>query len=188
MHAVAYLPPTTPSRPEFSSPTHHTYSPVLSSPLASSPASSPTADAHSHRRAQYKANPFSTPPRDRSRPSHAYGSRRTTFVQGSSAGTAQPQPSTEEPPRKAFLKERLKARAIERAVQKRERAKARGSRHMSSEPSSDGVDEMMDEDDEDEESMLNDEVRVASLPPRLSCFVQEVAHVNTDAVLPPDSG
>ena len=81
-------------------------------------------------------------------------------MQGSSAdaGPSRSSATTEEPPRQVFLRERLKTRCLERAVEKRERAKARGKRHLSSEPSSDGMDEMMEEDDEDEESMLNDEV------------------------------
>ncbi len=84
-------------------------------------------------------------------------------MQGSST-QATSAPSSEEPPRKAFLKERLQARCIERAQKKRERAIARGSRHLSSDASSDGLDELMDEDDEDEEVMLNDSVSLVAWP------------------------
>lgn len=186
MHAVAYLSPETPSRSHYTSPTHHIHTPVHSSPLASSPTSSPSAAA-SRRRAQFKSNPFNTPQKEQTRPTYMYGMRRGAFVQGSSTGMfggnggGSPVGPTEEPPRKTFLRERLKARCIERAVQKRERAKARGSRHMSSEPSSDGVDEMMDEDDEDEECMLNDEVGPSShlvLMLRKRC-----AHVSDDGAV-----
>ncbi|KAI0711181.1 hypothetical protein C8T65DRAFT_708163 [Cerioporus squamosus] len=156
MQAAVYMPPATPSRFGRSSPASYSHLPLQSSPLAS-PASSPAAQASARRRSQYKANAFSSPVDRRS--SGAYAKRRhssETFVQGSSTQAASSAPSSEEAPRKAFLKERLKARCIERAQKKRERAIARGSRHLSSDASSDGLDELMDEDDEDEEVMLND--------------------------------
>ncbi|TFK90336.1 hypothetical protein K466DRAFT_484937 [Polyporus arcularius HHB13444] len=149
------MPSATPSRYVYTSSGSYSHAPLLSSPLAS-PTSSPAANASARRRSQYKANAFSSPADRRS--SGAYGKRRhssDTFVQGSST-QATSAPSSEEPPRKAFLKERLQARCIERAQKKRERAIARGSRHLSSDASSDGLDELMDEDDEDEEVMLND--------------------------------
>lgn len=68
----------------------------------------------------------------------------------------------EEPPHKAFLRERFKARCLERAVKARERA-IRGKR-LKSEVSSDGFDfdEGMDCDEEDEdevdEDIMKDEV------------------------------
>ncbi len=161
MQAAVYMPPTTPKRSPYASPTGYSHPPLHSSPLAS-PASSPAASAQARRRLGYKANPFNTP-RSRDTPTHESRRRTTptanTFVQGSSsAGT----PATEEPARKAFLRERLKARCLERAAKKRDRALARGRRHLSSDPSSDGIEEMMDEDDEGEDTMLNDEVRPAS--------------------------
>ncbi|KAI0746868.1 hypothetical protein C8Q80DRAFT_802964 [Daedaleopsis nitida] len=178
MQTAVYLPssPTTPHALNYASPPScsHPHSPLRSSPLAS-PTSSPAANASARRRLQYKANAFSSPvslraadkyansPRQRRRPSAAL------FVEGSSSSgrsNSRPEKSataaagapTEEPPRNALLRERLKARCIERAQRKRERAIARGSRHLSSEPSSDGMEDMMDEDSEDEESMLNDEL------------------------------
>ncbi|EJF63758.1 hypothetical protein BD309DRAFT_1002264 [Dichomitus squalens] len=162
MQAAVCLPPTTPTRSAYSSPTNYSHPPLRSSPLAS-PASSPAARAEARRRSHYKANPFSTPASHRSRDTHAQESRRRSsytpsiFVQGSSTQGASSSAPTEEPPRKTFLRERLKARCLERAAQKRERALARGSRHLSSDRSSDGIDEMM-EDDEEEEVMLNDEL------------------------------
>ncbi|KAI0674399.1 hypothetical protein C8Q78DRAFT_966526 [Trametes maxima] len=154
------MPPATPSRSHLSTPTSYSHIPLRSSPLASSPGSSPVANASARRRSQYKANPLSSSSASqrvrnseaqRRRPSSNYGPGN---AEASSSGTV----PTEEAPRKAFLRERLQSRVIERAAQKRERAVARGSRHMSSDGSSDGVDEMMDEDDEDEDSMLNDEL------------------------------
>lgn len=54
---------------------------------------------------------------------------------------------------------------------------------MSSEPSSDGVDEMMDEDDEDEDSVLNDEVCGAIA---YSIHLGKTgAHLFVNLVLPP---
>lgn len=65
--------------------------------------------------------------------------------------------STEEPPRKAFLRERFKARCFERAQKDRER-KLSGKRMMSQDLSSDGLDALMDcEDEEDDDTILNDE-------------------------------
>ncbi|KAI0659235.1 hypothetical protein C8Q70DRAFT_986435 [Cubamyces menziesii] len=156
MHTIVY--PSTPSRSSYSSPHGYAHIPLRSSPLASSPVSSPAAHASARRRTQYKSNPFNSSAPQRVRDSEAQRRRASTarsFTEGSSSGAV----PTEEAPRKAFLRERLKARCIERAARKRERAVAKGSRHLSSEGSSDGVDEMMDEDDEDEEVMLNDEVR-----------------------------
>lgn len=164
MQAAVYLPsspsPVTPRKLSHTSPVYP-HVPLHSSPLAS-PGSSPAAEAQARRRSQYKANAFSSPAPQRSL--HVYGQRRTPsggFVQGSSTGATG---VTEEAPRKAFLRERLKSRCLERAQKKRERAIARGRRHWSSEPSSDGLDEMMDEDeDEDEDTMLNDEVCIVLL-------------------------
>ncbi|KAI1798127.1 hypothetical protein LXA43DRAFT_10069 [Ganoderma leucocontextum] len=157
MQTAIYMPPTTPKRSPYSSPTGYSHPPVRSSPLAS-PASSPAASAQARRRLSYKANPFNTP-RSRDTPSHDTRRRSTpnakTFVQGSSTEGAA---ATEEPHRKTFLRERLKARCLQRAAQKRDRALTRGNRHLSSDRSSDGMEEMMDEDDEEEDTMLNDEL------------------------------
>ncbi|KAH9941320.1 uncharacterized protein BXZ73DRAFT_88458 [Epithele typhae] len=148
MQTLALPPPATPSHSRLHySPTAHTCPPMQSSPLASPSGSSPSTEAQSRRRAQFKANGFSSPAARPNRLSSAYQARRGASGKLSGA-------TGEEPPRKAFLRERLKARAVERAVQKRERALVRRSRHLSSEPSSDGMDEMMDED---EDEMLNDE-------------------------------
>ena len=174
MQAIC-IPPATPHR-SFPSPTSYSHAPLHSSPLAS-PTSSPAANASARRRLQYKANAFSSPVslRDAGKYANSPSQRRRPsaglFVEGSSSSsgrsnplpqkspTAAPGAPTEEPPRNTLLRERLKARCIERAQRKRERAIARGSRQLSSEPSSDGMEDMMDEDSENEESMLNDEVR-----------------------------
>lgn len=71
----------------------------------------------------------------------------------SSASAAAP---TEEPPRKAFLRERFRARCLERAQRDRER-KIRGRRGAMSEASSEPDEEMADDEEGDEE-MINDEV------------------------------
>ena len=73
--------------------------------------------------------------------------------------------AVEEPPHKTILRDRFRARCLERAVKDRER-KIKGKRRAS-EPSSDGPDETMDWDDEedDDESILNDNVCISlSLP------------------------
>ncbi|KAI8986897.1 hypothetical protein BD414DRAFT_487405 [Trametes punicea] len=159
MQAAIVLPPKTPSRSTYASPTSYSHLPLRSSPLASSPGSSPVASASARRRAQYKSNPFSSSASERVRDSDPRRRRVSgSYTYGKGEGSSTGAVPTEEAPRKAFFRERLKARCIERAVKKRERALARGSRHLSSEGSSDGVDEMMDEDDEDEDSMLNDEL------------------------------
>ncbi|KAI0372034.1 hypothetical protein BV20DRAFT_1120252 [Pilatotrama ljubarskyi] len=159
MQSAVFMTPATPSRSHITSPTSYTHIPLRSSPLASSPGSSPAANASARRRAQYKSNPFSSSAPQRVRESEAQRRRASgSYGKGNGEGSSSGAVPTEEAPRKAFLRERLKARCIERAAQKRERAIHKGSRHMSSEGSSDGVDEMMDEDDEDEDVMLNDEL------------------------------
>ena len=171
MQAAVFMTPATPPRLGHALPGTYSHVPLQSSPLAS-PASSPAAAASARRRSQYKANAFSSPVDRRS--SGAYGKRRLSsdnFVQGSSTQPTSAPPS-EEAPRKAFLKERLKARCLERAQKKRERAIARGSRHLSSDASSDGLEELMDEDDEDEENMLNDAVSTC----KQSCISIRYAH------------
>ncbi|KAI0826530.1 hypothetical protein BC628DRAFT_237963 [Trametes gibbosa] len=157
MQSALLMAPATPSRSSGSSSAGYAHIPLHSSPLASSPGSSPAANASARRRSQYKSTPFSSASQ-RVRDSEPSRRRATSnHASGSAAGSGSAVP-TEEAPRKAFLRERLKARCIERAVRKRERAIQRGSRHLSSGGSSDGVDEMMDEDEEDEDVMLNDEL------------------------------
>ncbi|KAI0635253.1 hypothetical protein C8Q77DRAFT_1106940 [Trametes polyzona] len=163
MQTARLVPPKTPSRSHYPSPTSFSHLPVHSSPLAS-PGSSPAAHASARRRSQYKSTPFnhsSASQRVRESESQrrrASGTAAHAHALALGEGPSSSAVPTEEAPRKAFLRERLKARCVERAAQKRERAIQRGSRHLSSEGSSDGVDEMMDEDDEDEDSMLNDEL------------------------------
>lgn len=160
-------PPSTPSRP--TRVLHYGHQPLNSSPLASSdgssPLSSPGVPSYARRRAQYKSNEpqsISSPSTSRRR---SQGQRRHVALGGdlfqpvpaesSSSSVAVP---TEEAPRKAFLRERFKARCLERAQKDRER-KIRGRRGAMSELSSEGDDEMIDDEEGDEE-MINDEVRV----------------------------
>ncbi|KZT70502.1 hypothetical protein DAEQUDRAFT_725433 [Daedalea quercina L-15889] len=164
---MMFSPPSTPSRPtrvhQYGALGHQ---PLNSSPLASSegpssPVSSPDVPLYARRRAQYKSNE----PRAISSPS---ASRRQSQrrhvalggdlfspapVEASASTSAVP---TEEAPRKTFLRERFRARCLERAQRDRER-KIKGRRNAMSEASSEGDDEMMGED-EDEEDMINDEL------------------------------
>ncbi|THH01282.1 hypothetical protein EW026_g1375 [Hermanssonia centrifuga] len=138
--------------------TAYNYPPTCSSPLASptsSPSGSPIALAQQRRRSQYKSNFPSSSIIDRK-----YSSRRVSnsspdvFYQ---PRTEQPTP-TEEAPRKTVLRERFKARCFERASEERER-RVKGKRKQS-DWSSDGPDDIMDyeqEDDEADEEFMNDE-------------------------------
>ncbi|KAH9835239.1 uncharacterized protein C8Q71DRAFT_908407 [Rhodofomes roseus] len=159
-------PPSTPSRPtrvyQYGSLGHQ---PLNSSPLASSegssPASSPGVPSYARRRAQYKSvesHSVSSPSASRRQ-----SQRRRVTLGGDlfqpmppTASASTPTVPTEEAPRKAFLRERFRARCLERAQKDRER-KIQGRRNAISEASSEGEDEMM-EDDEDEEEMINDEL------------------------------
>ncbi|KAH9942822.1 hypothetical protein B0H21DRAFT_749561 [Amylocystis lapponica] len=144
-------PPRSPKAPQYA------HLPANSSPLASSsppsPKSSPAAAASTRRRSQYKAQSASSPtlPRAR-RSSHA---RHATHARtlGPEAG---PPEGAAEPPRKAVLRERFKAKCIERAQRDRER-RISGKRYVLSDGSSDGLEDVMDED-EDDESFINDEL------------------------------
>lgn len=132
------------------------HTPTKSSPLAfpadSSPVLSPTPAAHDRRRSQYKNLAHTSPTLNRTRPS------------GRRVSAPPPRPelfaSAEEGTGKRLLRDRFKARCLERALKERER-KIAGKRRAS-DWSSDGPDDMMDFDDEEDEdeSMLNDTVRL----------------------------
>lgn len=139
--------PSTPghSRKRYPSLSIQTYQPIHSSPLAESPKSSPVISAQ-RRKSSYKTGlPLTSP---------------FSIKTGSSAGT-------NEEPQKAFLRERLRARCIERAKKDREKARGRVTSSRSSDGSasggsSDGDAEMDSEEEEvDEDTMMQDEVRVS---------------------------
>lgn len=141
--------------------------PAFSSPLASSPPSSPTSAAqerHTYSHRQHDATP--TRPRHRTSiklSSLSSGSRRKSDTHSRYASSTQ----TADDPQKAFLRERFRARCLDRAARDRER-KIKGKRYMSSEPSSDM--ECEDDDEDETEAVLNDEVRAAAGCARLcSC-------------------
>jgi len=121
---------------------------MRSSPLAESPKSSPVISAQ-RRKSSYKIGFPLTSPFD--------------IKAGSSSGT------TEEP-QKAFLRERFRARCFEQAKKDRERARRRVNSSRSSDGSasggsSDGDAEMDSEEEEvDEDTMMQDEVRVSRYP------------------------
>jgi hypothetical protein len=128
--------------------------------LSPSPQSSPLAEAHSRRRSQYKSRTPTQPPQRRTASTN-HGSlvpipfalsRRTVSVDS---------------PQKTLLKERFEARCIERAQRRCERAAlARNWNASGSEGSSDGADEdsmNCDEEEEDEEFVMQDEVRLFSI-------------------------
>lgn len=163
MTSAIFSSPSTPSR--FSSSYDYDYAhiPAKSSPLASSdaggssPVQSPTLAASERRRSQYKSRPeITSPTLDRRQ-----ASRRVSKSAGGSIPFALTRNDanvpTEEPPRKVILRERFKARCIERANRDRERM-ARGKRRAI-DLSSDGADEFMDEDEEDDEAVMNDPAR-----------------------------
>ncbi|GBE89013.1 hypothetical protein SCP_1500150 [Sparassis crispa] len=148
-------PPSTPSRSTRYQSISYGFFPLRSSPLASSSPppegrSPPLMVTQARRRSQYKAQLPSSPTTIRTRKSEP---RRASLGGSQRAEAVVP---TEEAPRKAFLRERFRQRCIERAQKDRER-KIRGKRYMS-DLSSDGADECMDEDDEDEEAIMDDEL------------------------------
>jgi hypothetical protein len=160
------LSPSTPSSRLHSCDPSFAHIPAKSSPLTSSetggssPIHSPTLAASERRRSQYKSRgEASSPTLDRRQ-----ASRRVSKSAG--AGGAVPfaltrndqHVPTEEPPRKTMLRERFRARCIERANRDRERV-AQGKRRAV-ELSSDGADEFMDceDDEEDDETVMNDPV------------------------------
>lgn len=152
--ASAVFTPSTPS-------SHHSYDysyahiPSHSSPLASSeaggssPTQSPSLHASERRRAQYKTFGDVESPTHSRRPTR----RSTTgIIPFSLSPNAQAGPS-EEPTRTTMLRERFKARCIERANQERQRRI--NSKRREIDLSSDGPDELMD-DEEDDEAVLDD--------------------------------
>ncbi|TFK41785.1 hypothetical protein BDQ12DRAFT_720597 [Crucibulum laeve] len=129
-----------------------------------SPKSSPLVSVQARRRSQYKSRTPSTPlpPLTSSSRSHApsraiSGSGSSVFS-GGSAGLAFGCASGEDS-QKIFLREKFKARCFERAAKARAKA-VRGRRYMgTSEASSDGFDDAMDEDDEeDDDDIMQDEL------------------------------
>lgn len=168
MTSALFSTPATPSRFHAYDSTY-AHLPAMSSPLASSeaggssPPHSPSVYASQRRRAQYKSRGEpTTPTHDRRRTSRRVSQGSIPF-----ALTRQEQPvPAEEPPRKVILREQFKARCIERANKDRER-RIKGKRRAI-ELSSDGVDEFMDcEDDEDDEAVMDDPVCLSL--PKLGC-------------------
>ncbi|KAK7683212.1 hypothetical protein QCA50_013885 [Cerrena zonata] len=145
--------PKTPSRSKDCS-----FLPLNSSPLASSPASSPVSAAQARRRSQYKTHATSTPSASRSRQSTRRDTNRNHASSNSRALTATPTTISADENRKTLLRERFRSQCLERAQKDRQR-RIDGKRRMSSEYSSDGPDDMMDFDgSEDEDAILNDEL------------------------------
>lgn len=66
--------------------------------------------------------------------------------------------SVESDPQKRFLRDRLQARCLERATKARERAVRKKRQDMFGEPSSDDF-QMEDDSEEDDETIMQDEVR-----------------------------
>jgi len=151
--------PSTPS--SHRSFTAYTHVPSNSSPLASSPAASPTPAIQERRRGQYKTltHVQSSPTADRTR----FSSRKHASASAPRPVSSRPElslsaTSTEEAPGKKFLRERFKARCLERALKDRERkiaGKRRGDGWSSDPPDEDMMDEGEEDEDEDE-AMLND--------------------------------
>ncbi|KAI0341448.1 hypothetical protein BDW22DRAFT_1359005 [Trametopsis cervina] len=154
MTTVLSSPSTPSSRRSY---THFGHTPTKSSPLSSvadsSPIPSPTSAAQERRRSQYKNVALSSPTIDRTRAASRTHTTSTTPRHTPARFELSGQP--EETPGKTFLRERFKARCLERAARDRER-KIAGKRRAS-DWSSDGPDEVMDWEDEDEDVMiLND--------------------------------
>jgi hypothetical protein len=155
MQATMMHYPTTPASSRYSH-VGQSYRPLNSSPLASP--STPETPTTAHRRAQYKSRTPSTPVASSSR---TYTTSRAISSSGGSvfgSGGSRNPPSTPSlDPQKAFLREKFKARCFARAAKARENA-VRSKRYQS-EASSDGFDETMDDEDEDDEAIMHDEVR-----------------------------
>lgn len=143
--------------PSTPSPKNHRYpglghQPFSSSPLASPSNQSQVSVTQARRHSQYKSRTPRTP--SNSLRSGLGGSRCSggILLEGGDGSTST------EAPQKTFLREKFKARCLERAQKARERA-IRGRRW--SDPSSDGFDDAMDceGEEEDDESVMQDEVR-----------------------------
>ncbi|KDQ60368.1 hypothetical protein JAAARDRAFT_56273 [Jaapia argillacea MUCL 33604] len=172
--------PTTPSsrskRHSFGLGLPENHQPYHSSPLASSPSSSPIPAAQARRRSQYKSQttPASSSARRRS------SLKPLPHLFALNVDPRQGSPSVvEEPPQKALLRERFKARCFERAKKAREKA-VKGKRW--NELSSDGLDDMdceMDDDEECEEA-LNDELfgRIMASVNRKSQYSYRVSYAD----------
>jgi len=148
---------STPYRPHTSSPLSESFSP--------SPSTSAAAKLQSRRLAQYKS--ITTPTR---RVSSAYSSRsRNATTDDFNFGVClfYPVPApgdAEENPRNALLRDRLRQRCARRAQQAREKRVEKERRKNGL--SSDCEDMSMDSDDEnDEDIVLNDEVRAITFDP-----------------------
>ncbi|CAL1709138.1 unnamed protein product [Somion occarium] len=148
--------PKTPSRPR----NYHSLArePLNSSPLASSPGSSPVSAAQARRRSQYKTHAINTPSSSRSRQPSRHNTSAYHIGSSPRAQSAAECPVPADEARRALLRERFRNQCFERAQKARER-KIASKRRMSSDFSSDGADEDMDfEGSEDEDTILNDEL------------------------------
>ena len=149
--------PKTPSRPK-----NNPFLPLNSSPLASSPGSSPVSAAQARRHSLYKTRTTATPSSSRSQHSTRRNSGQERIPSGSRALSTTPATKSADENRRALLRERFRNQCIERAQKDRQR-RIDGKRRMSSEFSSDGPDDMMDfEGSEDEDAILNDEVTTSA--------------------------
>ncbi|RDB27481.1 hypothetical protein Hypma_003860 [Hypsizygus marmoreus] len=132
------------------------YRPLNSSPLATPSTPKKPSPVAARRRIQFKQRTPSTPVASSSR-THV-NSRSVSSSGGSVFGGEDGQGSSfADDPQKAFLREKFKARCFERAA--KARAKAIRGRRYASEMSSDGFDEPMDEDEEeDDDAIMHDEL------------------------------
>ncbi|KAJ3481039.1 hypothetical protein NLI96_g7940 [Meripilus lineatus] len=121
----------------------------------------PVTETQARRRSQYKSRPTTSPVTPHGRHSEPRSRRPKGLTPLNFGQPSDSAASAGETPRTAVLRERLKARCIERARQDREEKLKRKRALLSSEPSSEGFDETMDyedEDDEDEDAVFNDEL------------------------------
>jgi len=134
--------------------------------------SSPLADACARRRSQYKSR---TP-------------RRSCSTSTSTGATALPAPGTvlsrrsvsTETPHNEFLRERFQARCIERARKKRELAiVGRRWGGIGSEGSSDGLEDAMDCDENEEEELESDDLIMQD---EVSLFLPECLFVHRNPI------
>lgn len=158
MHSTLLFHPLAPT--SSSSDPSFAHIPQISSPLTPTTPkkpSTPVPETQARRRSQYKSSRPITPQGRHSEPRRHRSKVLKPLNFGSSNDSA---PPSEETPRTAVLRERLKARCVERARQDREQRSNRKRAMSSSEPSSDGFDTTMDyeDEDEDEDFAINDEV------------------------------